>query len=148
MITYQSQARGAWSRQFNADDISIGEFRAAVTDIANTGKNADGYKRRLFYKNNSTAYRPDISLSDVLKTQRNRDIAHGIIGTATESGKLAESLEMILACPGQDIDVVSIREKIGGVLFYLANLATDCGITLEDAMAANIEKIRKSPDIS
>lgn len=128
--------------------MSIRYLRSALDGVARSAEKLNDIKRRLFYRtDNSDLYKHKVSPSLFLPDRRTRDIAHGIIGAATEAGELCEALQGIIASKGEAIDTVNIKEEVGDILFYLANLGDACGFTLDEAMAANIEKLRvRFPD--
>ena len=67
---------------------------------------------------------------------------HYVLGAASEAGELAHGLKQELAYY-KPWDPENVKEEIGDVLWYLANLARLYGFTLGDAMEANIAKLRK-----
>lgn len=44
---------------------------------------------------------------------------------------------------GHPIPLEKLKEELGDALWYLAGMATDLGLSLEDIAAANIEKIKR-----
>lgn len=44
---------------------------------------------------------------------------------------------------GKPLDRENVLEESGDLLFYLQALLTECGFTLDDAMTANVAKLRK-----
>lgn len=75
-------------------------------------------------------------------------VAYATLGLAGEAGEVAEKVKKWLRgdSPGT-MDVVDsatsekIRLELGDVLFYVARVATECGLTLSDVLAANKEKL-------
>lgn len=66
------------------------------------------------------------------------------IGLAGETGEVAEKIKKIIRDKGGVVDEQSQREvkkELGDVLWYLAQLATELDINLEDVVACNLEKI-------
>ncbi len=70
-----------------------------------------------------------------------RDMLHAAIGIATEGGEILDAFKKNMFY-GKRIDVINVIEEGGDVLWYVAVLATACGVTLEDMMRINIEKLQ------
>lgn len=75
-----------------------------------------------------------------LSTNNSVRLLHGAIGLCTETGEIQDALKRALFY-GKTLDYVNLKEEIGDVLWYLNILCDELGITLEDAMAANIAKL-------
>ena len=52
---------------------------------------------------------------------------------------LEEAYEAVDAI--DDGNVENLREELGDVLWYVANIATQCGLNLEDIIAQNVDKL-------
>lgn len=68
------------------------------------------------------------------------DTFHMLLGLMTEIGELADVFKKNLAY-GKKMDDVNIREEIGDILWYLANLCDVRGYNLEEIMRTNISKL-------
>lgn len=66
-------------------------------------------------------------------------MAHGIIGSATESGELIEALVKFIEGNG---DETNLKEEIGDVHWYLAVLADSLGLTTDQCLEAVIKKLK------
>ena len=68
------------------------------------------------------------------------------LGVAGEAGELAGAIKKHLS-HGHDLDKEHVREELGDVLWYLAEIAAALDMTLEDVALANIAKLqRRYPD--
>ena len=78
-----------------------------------------------------------------MRNSMNCDMAllHGAMGVSTESGELLDTLKKHIFY-GKDLDVPNIKEEVGDVLWYLTIIARSCGFTIEDAMEANVRKLK------
>src|SRR5690606_10301927 len=82
------------------------------------------------------------------KTAGYPTIAHSVIyptlGLTGEAGEVAEKIKKIFRdkegqFSAEDLDL--IKKELGDVLWYLTQIATDLGISLEDVAKHNIEKL-------
>lgn len=71
----------------------------------------------------------------------NENCYHMLFGLATEVGELTDLYKKYMAY-GKEFEPKDIRNEMGDILWYLANLATLEGLTLEEIMEANIQKLR------
>ena len=85
-----------------------------------------------------TTLNPDLSQKDVL--------INGVMGLCGESGEAIDIVKKWLA-QGHDLDREKLAKELGDICWYLAETATALDLSLEDIMAANIEKLkRRYPD--
>lgn len=63
------------------------------------------------------------------------------LGLCGEVGEVAEKVKKNIR-DGKIIEYDDIRKELGDVLWYLANLAREFDITLQDVAYTNIEKLR------
>lgn len=69
-------------------------------------------------------------------------ILYPTLGLAGEAGEVAEKVKKIIRDKKQIKDErVEICKELGDVLWYLAAVARDIGVTLEDVAMMNIEKL-------
>jgi len=70
-------------------------------------------------------------------------ISYPALGLAEEAGEVAGKIKKMMR---DSIPLAEQKEKIeaemGDVLWYLANLAHDCGISLTEVANKNIDKVR------
>ena len=81
-----------------------------------------------------TTLNPELSEKDVL--------INGVMGLCGESGEAIDIVKKWLA-QGHELDKEKLAKDLGDICWYLAETATVLGYSLEDIMAANIEKLRK-----
>ena len=77
---------------------------------------------------------PALSEKDVL--------INGVMGLCGESGEAIDIVKKWLA-QGHELDKEKLAKELGDICWYLAETATALGLSLEDIMAANIEKLKK-----
>jgi len=69
------------------------------------------------------------------------DDLHMVLGMQTESAEIADVYKKHIAY-GKDLDLVNVKEEIGDLIWYIANLCTLKGWDLEDIMQTNIDKLK------
>ena len=72
----------------------------------------------------------------------NSKIENGILGLCGETGEIADAYKKHLY-QGHEFDRGHMAEELGEVCWYVAELATGLGVTLDEVMGRNIEKLRK-----
>ena len=70
------------------------------------------------------------------------DISNATLGIAGEAGEIADYVKKCLY-QGHQYDVAVMVEELGDLLFYIANMASLCGVTLEDIAKYNYKKLLK-----
>ncbi len=66
------------------------------------------------------------------------------LGLAGEAGEVAEKIKKVLRDKGGVMDDATrdaVKKELGDVLWYVAQLATELGLSLDDVATANIEKL-------
>lgn len=81
-----------------------------------------------------TTLNPELSQKDVL--------INGVMGLCGESGEAIDIVKKWLA-QGHDLDREKLAKELGDICWYLAETATALDLSLEDIMAANIEKLKR-----
>ena len=81
-----------------------------------------------------TTLNPDLSKKDVL--------INGVMGLCGGSGEAIDIVKKWLA-QGPELDKEKLAKELGDICWYLAETATALDLSLEDIMAANIEKLKK-----
>ena len=81
-----------------------------------------------------TTLNPALSDKDVL--------INGVMGLCGVSGEAIDIVKKWLA-QGHELDKEKLAKELGDICWYLAETATALDLSLEDIMAANIEKLRK-----
>ena len=81
-----------------------------------------------------TTLNPELSNKDVL--------INGVMGLCGESGETIDIVKKWLA-QGHELDREKLAKELGDICWYLAETATALDLSLEDIMAANIEKLKQ-----
>ena len=81
-----------------------------------------------------TTLNPALSKKDVL--------INGVMGLCGESGEAIDIVKKWLV-QGHELDKEKLAKELGDICWYLAETATALGLSLEDLMIANIEKLQK-----
>lgn len=68
------------------------------------------------------------------------NISNAALGIAGEAGEIADYVKKCLY-QGHQYDVAVMVEELGDLLFYIANMASLCGVALEDVAKFNYEKL-------
>lgn len=74
-----------------------------------------------------------------------RRVIYPTLGLASEAGEVAGKVKKVLRDRGGDFSdeqVAAIKDELGDVLWYVAVLAADLGLSLDRIAAGNIEKLR------
>lgn len=67
---------------------------------------------------------------------------NGILGLSGETGECADLLKKHFYQDGRDIDE-KLMDEVGDCLWYINEIVTSMGWTLEDVAQHNVEKLRK-----
>jgi NTP pyrophosphatase (non-canonical NTP hydrolase) len=131
--------------RFYGDNVSDRVYFSALNNFVEAGMYLDKVKKAVIYGKHDPGL---LSVSDTTARQVgycstvDPDIAHAIIGIATEATELVEALlsAIDMRVP---LDTVNAREEIGDVLWYSAFLADRLGTTLPECAQINTVKLRK-----
>lgn len=63
-----------------------------------------------------------------------------MLGLCGETGEIAEKLKKVIR-DGNPVDKDALKKELGDVLWYVANLAYELGLDLEDIAQTNIDKL-------
>lgn len=69
-------------------------------------------------------------------------LLHGAMGLSTEANELVDQMKKVIFY-GKDVDKVNLKEEVGDVLWYCAVILDTLGVSFEEAMQTNIDKLRK-----
>lgn len=72
-------------------------------------------------------------------------VTYPALGLASEAGEVAGKVKKVLRDRGGDFgpeQVAAIKDELGDVLWYVAVLAADLGLSLDSIAAGNVEKLR------
>jgi NTP pyrophosphatase (non-canonical NTP hydrolase) len=79
--------------------------------------------------------------TDLASSHKDIDILHAALGIATEAGELLDPFKKAMFY-GKSIDLVNIDEEVGDILWYVAIYLNARGLTFEQVMQQNIDKLR------
>lgn len=117
------------------DDVAL----QSISDFLVMADRLDDIKKALFYNRDLGLKKDDqvdLDLGDL-----DPDLIHGVLGVATEG---AELVELLL---GTDPSREKLMDECGDVLWYLALIFRSKGLTFEEVMERNINKLRiRFPD--
>lgn len=85
-------------------------------------------------KSRKTALYPDVGKNYIYPT----------IGLAGETGEVSEKIKKVIRDKGGKIDDETremIKKELGDVLWYVSQLASELGLSLDDIAEKNIEKL-------
>ena len=71
-------------------------------------------------------------------------VIYPALGLASEAGEVAGKIKKVLRDQGGDFaraPLESIKDELGDVLWYVAVLAGDLGLSLDEIAAANLDKL-------
>jgi NTP pyrophosphatase (non-canonical NTP hydrolase) len=71
-------------------------------------------------------------------------VVYPTLGLCGEAGEVAEKIKKVIRDKGgvfSPESVIEIKKELSDVLWYLANIANDLGITLDDVAVTNLEKL-------
>jgi NTP pyrophosphatase (non-canonical NTP hydrolase) len=71
----------------------------------------------------------------------NERILHGAIGICTESGEIMDAVKKSLFY-GRKLDEVNLVEELGDLFWYIGIVSDALGISFEEIMERNINKLR------
>jgi NTP pyrophosphatase (non-canonical NTP hydrolase) len=89
-------------------------------------------------------YQEDAKKTAIYAGVLNKDYAYLVLGMVGETGEVAEKIKKILRDKQGIItehDQTELRKELGDVLWYLSNLATELGLSMDDIAKLNIEKV-------
>ena len=68
-------------------------------------------------------------------------LLHAMIGMCTETGEIQDALKKHIFY-GKPLDEVNLKEEAGDLLWYVAILLDELGVSFEEVMDKNIAKLR------
>jgi NTP pyrophosphatase (non-canonical NTP hydrolase) len=72
-------------------------------------------------------------------------LVYPTLGLVNEAGELAGKVKKIFRDKEgviSEADRAALKQELGDVLWYLAQICTELGLSMEDVAAANVEKLR------
>jgi len=74
------------------------------------------------------------------------DIVNGALGLAGEAGEVVELIKKH-RYHGRDLDLDALKKELGDLLWYMAETASQAGLSLDDIAAHNVAKLKeRHPD--
>ena len=73
-----------------------------------------------------------------------KNIVYPTLGLASEAGEVAGKIKKVIRDNGGIVDAErkeQIKQELGDVLWYVAQLATELGLSCEEIAEANLEKL-------
>lgn len=71
---------------------------------------------------------------------KGQDQIHMLLGLASEVGELQDAYKKHLAY-GKDLDLINVKEELGDVLWYIANMCTILELNMHSIAETNINKL-------
>ena len=85
-----------------------------------------------------------LSRKTALYPNKDNNFIYPTLGLAGESGEVSEKIKKVIRDKNGIIDEGTrndLKKELGDVLWYVANLATELGLSLNDVAFTNIEKL-------
>lgn len=92
------------------------------------------------------------SRKTAIYSEKDKNIIYPLLGLAGETGEVVEKVKKVIRIKGHHVPEFSAEEKkeiakeLGDVLWYLAQVATELGLSLEKVAQGNIEKLFSRKD--
>ena len=85
----------------------------------------------------------ELAMTTLNKELSEKDVLiNGVMGLCGESGEAIDLVKKWLA-QGHELDKDKLISEIGDVAWYIAEIATALGVTLEEVLERNIEKLKR-----
>ena len=87
-----------------------------------------------------------LSRKTAIYPQKGKNFIYPTLGLAGEAGEVAEKIKKVLRDNQGIIDEPrkeEIAKELGDVLWYLAQIATELGLSLEEVAQGNLKKLNK-----
>lgn len=81
-------------------------------------------------------------VSSRVQSQSTGTLLHAVIGISGESGELIDAVKKHVFY-GKDLDVNNVKEELGDILFYVGMACNALGISMDDVLDQNVEKLSK-----
>lgn len=146
MKDYIKQAIRTAARKWHPYSTLEGSVRAVLRNSVFNLIIVDDLKKHLFYGKFESRFEcspcSGESIGDRVQppTPFDRDIIHGILGIMSESGELGELLLKVLDF--KEFDLTNLKEELGDIFWYMAQICEACGWTFEEIQELNIKKLK------
>jgi NTP pyrophosphatase (non-canonical NTP hydrolase) len=88
-----------------------------------------------------TTYQKEASRTLSIIDGKIMDDLHMVLGMQTESAEIADAYKKHIAY-GNELDLVNVKEELGDILWYIANMCNLHGWDMRDVMETNIAKLK------
>lgn len=149
-MSYQELALRTKSDAFFGDFVEASDVAGMLRLAYLYSQRLDVSKKTLFYGKGVDSYhserheRNGYGIVDAIGLDsypESKDYLHAVMGIVTEAGELAKTVvDVTRQAPG--VDRENAIEEIGDVLWYIAIACDALGVNIEDAMRANIAKLK------
>jgi len=92
-------------------------------------KTFDGYQ----------AFTPTVAVYPDKDTGSKGALAYCALGLAGEAGETVDKIKKYIR--DDKLDLVGIEKELGDVMWYVAQLANELGLTLQDIIEVNVDKL-------
>ncbi len=85
------------------------------------------------------------SRKTALYPNKGNNFIYPVLGLCGESGEIAEKIKKVIRDEGgvaSDLKKEEIKKELGDVLWYISQIATELGLSLDAVAKANIEKLQ------
>ena len=140
---YTNRVKSRASIGFYANLLRLPTLVKAMSDMRRAGEAIDVEKKALFYGRSNG--RPRLAfMPPVIEgmAQTDQTIMHGVMGIASETAEVLEQYLNFIEM-GEPLDMVSIQEELGDLLWYITLLADATGTSLSRLMQQNDAKLEK-----
>ncbi|HET6924940.1 MAG TPA: nucleoside triphosphate pyrophosphohydrolase family protein [Candidatus Saccharimonadales bacterium] len=89
-------------------------------------------------------YQQQAIKTNLTNDDRFKELMQQVLGLADESGEVLAKFKKWIRDDGADfdkLDLANIKKEMGDVLWYIAVIAHDLGISLDDLAQTNIDKL-------
>lgn len=138
--TYMKLANKLASDKLHVDLVDQKELMANLRLLMANLDELDKFKKAIFYGKPFKSAATTVTYPVALGPSR-ADLAHGIIGIATEAGELLEHVHNILNGDDTADARSNIVEELGDVLWYLALCCKAVDVNLTEVMWRNLKKL-------
>lgn len=93
---------------------------------------------------NFSDYQKKAIVTNLRREDRFEEIIQQVLGLADESGEVLAKFKKWIRDDNADfdkLDLANIKKELGDVLWYIAVIADDLGLSLDDIASYNIEKL-------
>ena len=81
------------------------------------------------------------AIADRASQKRNVRLLHSAMGLSTEANELVDQMKKVIFY-GKELDVTNFIEEVGDALWYLAVACDELGVSFEEVMELNINKLK------